>query len=125
MRLLLDTHVLIWWLDDSPRLGDHARSAIADGANQIFVSAVSACEMSIKTASGKLRAPADLERQLADNSFEELPFTVRHGVAVRDLPPHHGDPFDRMLVAQAVCEGLTIVTAAPQIPAYDVPVLAA
>lgn len=125
MRLLLDTHILIWWLDNSPRLTELARSAIADGANQVFVSAVSACEMSLKAAKGKLRAPVDLERQVADNSFEELPFTLRHGVALRDLPPHHGDPFDRMLVAQAVCEGLTHVTADPQISAYDVPILVA
>lgn len=124
MRLLLDTHILIWWLGDSPRLGDRARSAIADGANQAFVSAVSACEMSLKAAKGKLRAPTDLERQIADNAFEELPFTVRHGTAVRDLPTQHGDPFDRMLVAQALSEGLTLVTADRQMSEYEVPILA-
>lgn len=124
MRLLLDTHVLIWWLEDSPRLGDQARSAIADGANQVFVSAVSACEMSVKAAKGKIRAPTDLARQVADNSFEEMPLTIRHGALVRDLPAHHGDPFDRMLVAQAVCEGLTVVTADQQMSSYDVPILA-
>lgn len=125
MRLLLDTHVLLWWLADSPRLGEHARSAIADGANQVWVSAVSACEISLKAAKGKLQAPDDLEYQVADNAFEELPFTIRHGTALRDLPPQHGDPFDRMLVSQALCEGLTLVTADRKLAEYDVPILPA
>ncbi|MDQ3463420.1 MAG: type II toxin-antitoxin system VapC family toxin [Actinomycetota bacterium] len=123
MKLLLDTHVLIWWLDDSPRLGQRARSAMADGVNEVRVSAVSAGEMSLKAARGKLRVPDDLERQIADNSFEELAFTIRHGAALRDVPVHHGDPFDRMLVAQAVCEGLTLVTADRRLAEYDVPIL--
>jgi PIN domain nuclease of toxin-antitoxin system len=125
LRLLLDTNVVIWWLEDSDRLGPVARNAIDDGGNEVFVSAVSACEMSIKSLLGKLRTPADLEQQVSKNSFMPLPITLEHGVAVQELPPHHRDPFDRLLIAQARCEGLTVVTGDGQFSGYDVPVLEA
>lgn len=123
MRLLLDTNVVIWWLEDSDRLGSAARNAIDDGSNEVYVSAVSACEISIKSSLGKLRTPTDLEQQISKNFFMALPITVEHGVAVHELPLHHRDPFDRILIAQARCEGLTVVTSDDQFSGYDVPVL--
>jgi PIN domain nuclease of toxin-antitoxin system len=125
VKLLLDTHALIWWLSASPRLGPVARAAISEPASEVHVSAVSACEIAIKKAVGKLTAPDDLGHQVAANGFTELRLSIEHGRAVGALPPHHGDLFDRMLIAQARVEGLTIVTADRIIADYDVPVLAA
>jgi PIN domain nuclease of toxin-antitoxin system len=124
VRLLLDTNVLIWWLEESPRLGKETRDAIT-GELEIMVSAVSAFEIAAKVAVGKLRAPGDLAVQITEQTMIELPVTVRHGLAVGQLPMHHRDPFDRLLIAQARCEGLTIVTADRAFAAYDVPVLPA
>lgn len=122
MRLLLDTNVLIWWLEESPRLGKETRDAIT-GEPEVMVSAVSAVEIAAKMSVGKLRVPGDLAAQITEQAMIELPVTVRHGVAVGQLPLHHRDPFDRLLIAQARCEGLTIVTAERAFAAYDVPVL--
>ncbi len=123
MRLLLDTNSAIWWLGRLPRLGPAALQEISSGRNDVFVSAISACEISIKTAIGKLDAPGDVEAQASAAGFTPLPVTLRHGVAMRDLPLHHRDPFDRILIAQARCEGLTVVTADRAFGAYDIPVL--
>lgn len=123
MRLLLDTHVVLWWLDDPGRLSDRARKAI--NSRETFVSAVTGCEIGQKSAVGKLRVPDDLEEQIEDNEFLLLPISVRHGLMTSSLPLHHKDPFDRLLVAQARCEGLTLVTADARIAEYDVLVLAA
>ncbi|HEY8473889.1 MAG TPA: type II toxin-antitoxin system VapC family toxin [Natronosporangium sp.] len=120
MRLLLDTHVLLWWLDDSPALGVKARELISLGENEVFVSAISAAEIASKSSVGKLRVPADLEQQIEENAFTPLPFRVRHGLAVETLPLHHRDPFDRLLIAQAQCEDLAVVTADQVFAAYDV-----
>lgn len=109
MRLLLDTHALLWWLADEG-LTDQARDAIADPANLVMLSAASAWEISIKRALGKLSAPDDLERQVEESGFTPLPISVAHALAAGRLPRHHDDPFDRMLIAQAFAEGLTIVT---------------
>jgi PIN domain nuclease of toxin-antitoxin system len=125
VRLLLDTHVVIWWLQASERLSGEVASMINHGGHEIVVSAVAGCEMAQKRAVGKLRVPDDLERQIAANEFTELPITLRHGLAAGELPPHHRDPFDRLLIAQARCEGLTLVTANRKISAYDVPILPA
>ena len=125
MKLLLDTHALLWWLADDARLAEPARAEIADAANTVWVSAASAWELAIKARLGKLSMPDDLGQQLLANSFVPMPVEVRHALAVRLLPDHHRDPFDRLLVAQAKTEGLTIVTADQSIPRYDVPVLAA
>lgn len=124
MRLLLDTNVVIWWLEESPRLGMVTREAIT-GEAEVVVSAVSAFEIAAKMAVGKLRAPGDLAVQIAEQAMIELPVTVRHGLAVGQLPLHHRDPFDRLLIAQAMCERLTIVTADRAFAAYDVPILPA
>lgn len=124
MRLLLDTNVLLWWLEESPRLGEETREAIT-GEREVMVSAVSVFEIAAKVATGKLRTPGDLAVQIAEQTMIELPITVRHGLAVGQLPMHHRDPFDRLLIAQARCEGLTIVTADRAFAAYDVPIMPA
>lgn len=123
--LLLDTHVVLWWLDDPQQIAPMAREAIADGLNDVFVSAASAWELAIKAALGKLQAPDDLETALAEAGFTALPITVRHALGVRELPDVHQDPFDRILVAQARVEGLTLVTRVPRLGQYGVSVLAA
>jgi PIN domain nuclease of toxin-antitoxin system len=110
MNLLLDTHVLLWWLDEPSTLSEEARLAIADGKNKVFVSAANAWEITIKKALGKLDAPDNLEEVLIENQFFPLPITIAHALAVSQLPRHHSDPFDRILAAQAKFEGLTLVT---------------
>ncbi|CAN5500080.1 MAG TPA: type II toxin-antitoxin system VapC family toxin [Thermoleophilia bacterium] len=125
MSLLLDTHVLLWWLADDPSLARQAGDAIADPASAIFVSAATAWEIAIKQALGKLDAPNDLERQLELNRFEPLSITIGHAYSAGTLPRHHDDPFDRMLVAQALAEGLTIVTRDPRLDGYGVSTLPA
>jgi PIN domain nuclease of toxin-antitoxin system len=124
VRYLLDTHALLWWLADEG-LTDQARDAIADPANLIMVSAASAWEISIKKALGKFTAPDDIERQVGDGGFTGLPISIAHGIAAGRLPRHHDDPFDRMLIAQAFAEGLTIVTHDKRFADYNVPMLAA
>ncbi len=125
MRLLLDTHALLWWLADDPTLSRAARGAIAARDSRIYVSAASAWEISIKRALGKLEAPADLEDQLEVNGFEPLSITIGHASAAGALPPHHDDPFDRMLVAQAKAEELVVVTRDVRFAPYGVGMLAA
>ena len=122
MRLLLDTQVLLWWLADEG-LTDQARDAVADPANPVMVSAVSAWEISIKKSLGKLTAPDDLERQVVDGGFIPLPISIAHGIAAGQLPRHHDDPFDRMLIAQASAEGLTLVTHDKRFTDFDVQTL--
>ncbi|MGH3838976.1 MAG: type II toxin-antitoxin system VapC family toxin [Pseudonocardiaceae bacterium] len=125
MRLLLDTHALIWWLDGGARLREESRAAIRSRANEVRVSPVSAVEISIKVAKGKLDAPGDLVAQIARHGFTALPVTIEHGIAMLGFSANHGDPFDRLLIAQAQCEGLTIVTSDRAFAAYDVPTLPA
>ena len=124
MRLLLDTQALLWWLGDAAELGQAARNAIGDGANTVFVSAASAWEMEIKRVLGKLRSPENLAENLMAERFLELPVRFVHTVVLRALPSLHRDPFDRLLVAQAGVERLTIVTSDPIFARYQVPVLA-
>lgn len=123
MRLLLDTHVLIWW-DEGARLSRAAMTAIRD-ADQVYVSAVSAWEIAIKTALGRLEPSRTVAEATADSGFEELPLRLHHAEALAGLPRHHRDPFDRMLLAQARAERLTIVTRDRAFDAYDVPLLRA
>ena len=125
MNLLLDTHALLWWLKDDGTLSAAARAAIRDGANSVHVSAATAWEIAVKRALGKLDTADNIEGALSANGFEALPITVAHALAAGALPTHHSDPFDRMLVAQAQLEGLTIVTRDKRIMAYRVAVLAA
>ena len=126
MRLLLDTHVLVWWVDDSRNLGRKARSAISRNGTELYISAISIWEISIKTAAKRMGLKTPLEDSIPimlEEGAQSLSVTFTHAYAVRYLSHHHGDPFDRMLIAQAQCEGLTIVTADPAFRAYDVPVL--
>ena len=109
-RLLLDTHVLLWALEDSQALSVDARQSIADTRNEVFVSAVSIWEMAIKRSLGNLRAPDNLADTVQEAGFAALPITLAHAEQAGMLPPHHRDPFDRMLVAQALAEGLVLVT---------------
>lgn len=125
MRLLLDTHTLLWWLSDDPTLSQVARSAIARPDADVAISAASAWEVSIKSALGKLTAPGDLEAQLHRHRFSSLPITIRHALVAGSLPRHHDDPFDRMLVAQARIERMTLVTRDPRIGLYGVPTIPA
>jgi PIN domain nuclease of toxin-antitoxin system len=125
MNLLLDTHVLLWWLEDNPTLSKKARSAIADGENLVFVSAAIIWEIKIKQALGKLEIPRNFRRVVDDQSFEMLNITVEHAYAIGDLPAHHRDPFDRMLVAQAKVEGLTLITRDIRLKKYKIPLIEA
>jgi PIN domain nuclease of toxin-antitoxin system len=122
-RLLLDTHALLWWLADDPRLGPHARQLIQDERNEVFVSAASAWEISIKKAMGKLKAPDDLDGIVEEEGFDTLPISFFHGERAGELPPLHRDPFDRMLVAQAQAEGLDLVTGDAMLGRYGVKVV--
>ena len=124
MNLLLDTHALLWWLADDEKLSANARTWISDPGNQVFVSAVSGWEIGIKRALGKLYV--DPDRVLAEvqyNGFEQLHVHFRHGLAAGALPAHHRDPFDRMLIAQAQCEGLKLVSIDGVFSDYEVEVL--
>ena len=120
MRLLLDTHVLIWALEVNPQIGPVARAELGNPDNDIYVSAVTVWEIAIKRALGKLDAPPGVVALIQASGFIGLPVSLAHAEGVADLPRHHGDPFDRLLIAQARAEGLIIVTSDRQIPAYDV-----
>lgn len=120
-RLLLDTHALLWWLADDPRLGPKARAVIADERNEVYVSAASAWEISIKKALGKLEAPDDLDGIVDEEGFEKLAITFFDGEAAGHLQLLHRDPFDRMLVTQAQAGGLEVVTRDQIIGHYGVP----
>ena len=123
-RLLVDTHVWLWWQAGDARLGANARRLLL-GAAEVRFSAVSAWEIAIKTAIGKLKLPAgsDIEAELQRDDFVPLPVEIAHANEVRQLPPLHHDPFDRMLIAQARAEGLTLLTADPALARYDVAVV--
>lgn len=127
MNLLLDTQTLLWWRDGNRRLGRRARRAIASDAASVTVSAASIWEMAIKSSIGrlKLRDPLDvwMGGTLQAHGFTTLSITIAHAVGVAALPHHHPDPFDRLLIAQAQLEHLTIVTADSAFDDYDVTVL--
>jgi PIN domain nuclease of toxin-antitoxin system len=123
MRLLLDTHVLIWW-DEGARLSRGARAAIRE-ADQVYVSAVTGWEIAIKAALGRLQTSRTVIQAIQETGFEEMPVRLRHTEALARLEAHHRDPFDRMLIAQAIVEGLTIVTRNRAFADYKVPLLRA
>ncbi len=110
MKVLLDPHVLWWWLGDDALLSQPAAEAIRDSSNIVLVSAVSLWEIWLKESLGKLRLPADFEEKLAAESFESLPLSASQTRQVAGLPWHHRDPFDRMLIAQAIVEDLVFLT---------------
>lgn len=119
-RVLLDTQVLLWWLANDPRLGSRCKELISDNRNQVFVSAATTWEISIKTALGKLTAPEDMDSIVDDEGFDKLPISLYHGQLAGRLPPLHRDPFDRMLIAQAQAEGLILITADEMITRYNI-----
>ena len=123
MNLLLDTHVLLWWLDDNPDLSLRARTVIADGNNLAFVSAAVIWEIQIKHALGKLKIPKNFRNVLDQQSFELLDITVEHAYAVGKLPLYHRDPFDRILVAQAKLENMILVSRDKRIKKYKIPLI--
>jgi PIN domain nuclease of toxin-antitoxin system len=123
VKLLLDTHAVLWALAGSRQLSRSARAAIADPANDVFVSAVSAWEIVIKKALGRLSAPDDLAGAVAEAGFRERAISIVDAARLESLPEHHRDPFDRMLIAQALVDGVPIVTRDPQIARYPVKVL--
>ena len=125
MILLLDAHTLLWWLADDPTLEASARSAIADPANDILVSAASVWEIEIKRALGKLAAPVGLVKVIDDAGFDILPITGVDAERAGALPAHHRDPFDRMLVAQADRIGALVVSRDTVFAAYGIDVLSA
>ena len=129
MRVLLDTHVWLWMWGEPERLRNEARIVVEDPATELNVSAVSALEIATKHAAGRLRLPASAEEWLIDlrhrRDVTELPITFAHAIRAEALPPHHRDPFDRMLVAQAQIEGLVLLSADPKLAAYEVEALQA
>jgi PIN domain nuclease of toxin-antitoxin system len=118
LRILLDTHVVLWWLMDSPSLPADARTLISNPEHDVFVSAVSLWEIWLKESLGKLILPANFEEQLAAEPFQSLPLTGTHARQVALLPWRHRDPFDRMLVAQAQAEELLLLTADAMLAPY-------
>ncbi len=123
MNLLLDTQVLLWWLDANPSLSEKAKTTITDGNNLVLISAAVIWEIRIKQALGKLEIPSNFRQVLDSQPFEMLAITAEHAHAVADLPAHHRDPFDRMLIAQAKVERLTIVTRDTIIKQYKIPII--
>lgn len=127
MKVLLDTHTLLWWLTARPQLSERARDVIGNGENQVFVSAASGWEIAIKVRLGRLTLPDTPERfipeQLRLNAMQSLPISLSHALRVHSLPDHHRDPFDRILVAQSQLENLPIVSADPLIAQYAVQVI--
>jgi PIN domain nuclease of toxin-antitoxin system len=122
---LLDTHALLWWLADDPLLGHTAREIIGEGTQRIFVSAASTWEIAIKKRLGKLAAPGNISQIIDEERFTGLDISLSHGEQAGALPLIHRDPFDRILVAQAIAEGLVVITADRFIPEYDVMTMAA
>jgi PIN domain nuclease of toxin-antitoxin system len=118
MKILLDTHVLLWWLEKPRSLTVRAQRAIADRDNTVFVSAASVWEIVIKKSIGKLVISDDLESAIQKNDFVHLPVTSAHAFGLASLPDFHRDPFDRILVAQSMCEAMTILTRDPNIIKY-------
>ena len=123
MRLLLDTHVLLWWLGDNPALNADARSAISERSNLVYVSAVSVWEIVIKQGLGRLHLPSNWFEVLAEEPLRRLAVSWEHALGVGQLPDAHKDPFDRLLLAQCLAEDLTLVTHDSTFQQYDVPLL--
>lgn len=127
MKVLLDTHTFLWWMADDARLSDRVRGIISDDDNRVYISAASGWEIAIKAQIGRLTLPAEPGRFVAEqivlNSLTVLPVRMEHALAVYDLPLHHRDPFDRILIAQGQVEGLPILTADSSFSEYEVEVV--
>jgi PIN domain nuclease of toxin-antitoxin system len=127
VKLLLDTHAFLWWVTDDDRLSQNARKRIAEPRNEVFLSAVSAWEIVVKASLGRLslveRPDRFVMRQLEANAFTPMPLQLSHAANVWTLPDHHKDPFDRLLVAQALVEGLSLVTGDRKVGRYPVKIV--
>jgi PIN domain nuclease of toxin-antitoxin system len=123
-RLLLDTHTFLWWVNDAPELSDAARDTISNSNNECFLSVASCWEMAIKSSLGKLELAKPVDRfvleQITENSFTILNIELRHTAKVESLPFHHRDPFDRLLIGQAISEKLILVTADRMFSQYEI-----
>jgi PIN domain nuclease of toxin-antitoxin system len=122
MRYLLDTHVILWWLTNDPSLTQDHRKIIMHKQNRCFVSAATVWEMSIKAGLGKLEIPKDYLDVVRSQGFFELPITWAHAEVARQLPTHHKDPFDRLLISQTISEGMTLLTVDENIKKYGISV---
>ncbi|WP_439564224.1 type II toxin-antitoxin system VapC family toxin [Microcella sp.] len=120
MRALLDTNALLWWLKEPDRLSREQYDAIADDRHDIAVSAISVAEIAIKTSIGKLTGADGITEWIARQGFRELPLANRHALVLADLPLHHRDPFDRMLVAQCIADDLVLLTGDRRLTAYPI-----
>jgi PIN domain nuclease of toxin-antitoxin system len=125
LRLLLDSHVVLWWLDGDETLSHEVFMAIEEIAEEVLVSAATVWELEIKRAKGKVSSPLDLIERIENDGFLFLDVTAEHGLDAARLPRHHGDPFDRVLVAQAQAEAAVLVTDDEQLREYAVPVMPA
>ena len=125
MNILLDTHALLWWLDDNPTLSKEARSTISDPANVAFISAASIWEIRIKQSLGKLKIPKNFREVLDSQPFEMLDITSEHAHKITSIGNYHRDPFDRMLIAQAMVERFTLISREKNIMKYKVPIVKA
>jgi PIN domain nuclease of toxin-antitoxin system len=123
MRLLVDTHAALWWLGDDARLGEEAERQLGDDTNQLLLSAAVVWEIAVKRSLGKLKAPGDFAATMLSGGAHAVAITIAHAEAVEQLPWHHRDPFDRMLVAQAQVERAAIVSGDEELAAYEVPVV--
>ena len=123
MRILLDSHALLWWMDDPSKLSPKAHAEIANPANAVFASAVSVWELGLKVSKGKLRLPLGFHEMLGEHGIQSLPFNASHAVESIALPEIHGDPFDRALIAQCRLEGLTLATRDRVLGDYGIPLL--
>lgn len=123
VNYLLDTHVFLWMLSQPDRLVNTARDVIQNPDHWVFVSAISGMEIAIKKSLGKLDAPEDLEHEIEQRGIQHLPLHFRHGATMARLPFHHQDPFDRMLVAQALSEQLILITHDKKLAPYDAEIL--
>jgi len=127
MRVLLDTHVFLWWITDDAKLPDSIRNFISDGNNELFFSAASCWEIAIKSNLGRISLSHKIEsflpEQMVLNAVQGLPIQISHALYVINLPDHHRDPFDRIIVAQAQLEKMAIITSDPLVTKYDVDVI--
>ncbi|MBD3315311.1 MAG: PIN domain-containing protein [Chitinivibrionales bacterium] len=122
-RFLLDTHVFIWWIIDNPRLPEKVRTIMRSRENELYLSAASSWELIIKAQLGKIQLPEDAEsfilNELRQNAIQPLPISIHHTLRAAALSPHHKDPFDRMLVGQALCDNLTILSGDHMLQKYE------
>jgi len=125
MSYLLDTHTFIWWIEDNLNLSYQSKQIISNPNNLIFISSVNTWEITIKKSLGKLNVPSNLEEIILQCGFDVLPIAIKHTLFIENLDKHHDDPFDRLLISQAIIENLTIITRDEKIIKYKVPYILA